>query len=228
MDRHLYFFADACLMAAVRCPQGVLLIDAGMPSGFEKTWAAMQSLGLDTPQYVLITHDHLDHTQSCKLWRDLGAKIIADEREAPAIEDGSASMVPCPVDIRIKPDTELDLLGLKITAYHAPGHTAGSVAYDLTVDGERWLFTGDIVMLNRCPGYLGRFNFADTLATLQQLARLPVDSIATGHSVVQGDGTGLLVDSLLAAFDGTWQRCFAENIDQLPGGRMPELPFQSL
>jgi len=214
--------ADLCLVYAVRCPEGVLLIDAGEDAQFAMAAEALRSAGLELPKYVLITHYHFDHTEAARRWRDLGAKIAISECEAPRVEDGTASRIPCPVDIRLRPDQRITLLGTEITVHAAPGHTPGSLAFDMAIGGERWLFTGDLVMLNLCPGWLGQFSLKDTIATLKRLARLPVDSIGTGHSFIRGDGTGLLVDSLAAAFDGTWIEHLVKHKDQLPGRKLPE------
>jgi len=220
----LTIIADMCQVVAVECPQGVLLIDAGEEQQVRRARATLEANGLELPRYVLITHDHFDHTEAARHWRDLGAKIVACQLEADRIEDGTASRIACPVDIRLQPDQKLEFLGLPIEALAAPGHTPGSVAYCLTVGGERWLFTGDLVMLDLCPGWLGQFSLSDTLATLEKLARLPVDSIATGHSFDRGNGTRLLTDSLRAASDGTWYRHFIKHRDQFPNGTIPDVP----
>ena len=217
----LYRIADSCLACAVRCPEGVLLIDAGEDDEFRAAADALKSIGLEPPKYVLITHDHYDHTEAAKRWRDLGAKIAVSECEAPRVEDGTASRIPCPVDIRLRPYQQMRLLGMEIKVHAAPGHTPGSLAFEMAIGGERWLFTGDLVMLTLCPGWMGQFDLKASIATLKRLARLPVDSIATGHSFIRGDGTGLLVDSLAAAFDGTWREHFRKYRDQLPGGELP-------
>jgi len=196
----LTIIADMCQVVAVECPQGVLLIDAGEEQQVRRARATLEANGLELPRYVLITHDHFDHTEAARHWRDLGAKIVACQLEADRIEDGTASRIACPVDIRLQPDQKLEFLG------------------------ERWLFTGDLVMLDLCPGWLGQFSLSDTLATLEKLARLPVDSIATGHSFDRGNGTRLLTDSLRAASDGTWYRHFIKHRDQFPNGTIPDVP----
>ena len=218
----LFRLAATCNVYAVKCPDGVVLIDAGTDASFAGAVEALKAAGLAQPEYVLITHYHFDHTEAAKRWRDLGAQIAASHLEAGRIEDGSASRIACPVDILLRPDQELRLLGATFQVLAAPGHTPGSLAFETLIGDERWLFTGDLVMLNRCPGWLGQFDLRDTIATLRKLARRPANSIATGHSHVRGDGTGLMVDSLCAAFDGTWYRHLLAHKDQLPGGTLPE------
>ena len=218
---NLFKIADECLVYAVKCPDGVLLINAGLDAQFPAAAEALKSAGLEPPKHVLITHDHFDHTEAAKSRRDLGAKIAISGLEAPRLEDGKASRIPSPVDIRLQPHQQFTLLGTEIRVHPAPGHTPGSLAFEMTVGRERWLFTGDLVMLNLCPGWLGQFSLKDTLATLKRLARLPVDSIGTGHSFIRGDGTGLLVDSLVAAFDGTWREHLEQHKNQFPGGQLP-------
>jgi len=221
--QNLYKIADMCHVFAVRGPNGVLLIDGGELSEFEAARANLLAAGLDMPQWVLTTHCHYDHTESCRAWRDLGAKIAAHELEVGLIENGQATRgYPCPVDLRLRGDDDLDLLGLRIKAWHAPGHSRGSIAYEVPVDGERWLFTGDLVMPDLCPGWMGGFDRTETIATLKKLARLCVNHIGTGHCIVEGDGTGMLVDSLAAAYDGTWRRCFIQRASQFPGGTVPK------
>ena len=54
--------------------------------------------------------------------------------------------------------------------FHTPGHTPGCLSYRVTVDGARWLFSGDVIMSNARPGYRGEFSRDTLVRTLRALA----------------------------------------------------------
>jgi glyoxylase-like metal-dependent hydrolase (beta-lactamase superfamily II) len=132
------------------------------------------------PVAVILTHGHLDHTFSvlpvCQA-RDVPAFIHADDRSALADPwTGLGLTVGAPIfgvegltfaepdDVRALQDgASLELAGLSLTVRHAPGHTQGSVVFELaatagaTADvadgaGQDVLFSGDVLF----AGSIGR------------------------------------------------------------------------
>ena len=109
---------------------------------------------------ILLTHGHFDHIgavreliESIRSKTEEGAapvcpRIIIHELDAPMLGDpernASLGLVcrritaPGPTDT-VKEGDELLLAGLKVKVLHTPGHTPGSVCYEI---GEH-LFTGD-------------------------------------------------------------------------------------
>lgn len=169
---------------------GLVLIDSGAGESFDRLVNNIRSLGLNPEKIkaVLATHAHIDHIGSLHQFREeFGAQVIAHEADADAIEQGrgvaaeayGVDYIPCHVDVRINGAED----GLRFGSYelkvvHIPGHTPGSVAAYVDIDGSRILFGQDI----HGPYY--REWGADpsqAKGSLQKLIDLKADILCEGH-----------------------------------------------
>ncbi|MEU8804508.1 MBL fold metallo-hydrolase [Spirillospora sp. NPDC048819] len=192
-------------------PEGLTLIDSGLPGSAPLIADAVRSLGRDPEDVrrLVLTHFHEDHVGSAAdvaAWGDV--EVLAHRADAPFIrgeekgpppklldwerpifeqvQAGLAGMEP-PPPVRV--DRELgdgDLIdlggGTHAVAVAAPGHTPGSVA--VHVPDERVLFTGDTVArLDDGRVVLGVFNSDPPLAaeTFVRLAALDTEIVCFGH-----------------------------------------------
>jgi glyoxylase-like metal-dependent hydrolase (beta-lactamase superfamily II) len=168
----------------------LVLIDAGAGRSFNKLLANIEKLGLDPKKLktVLATHAHIDHIGALhQFQKTFGAKIIAHELDADAIE-GSGSVAaeaygiaytPCHIDLRIKGSEETLKFGKHaLKVIHIPGHTPGSIAAYVDIEGERVLFGQDI----HGP-YYPEWGADPALAklSLQKLIDLKADILCEGH-----------------------------------------------
>ena len=117
------------------------------------------------PRYLVITHNHFDHTGALRaLKSDLNIPLAAHRADA--------DLLPVSPDMLLE-DNQIISLGLiELKVLHTPGHTPGSICL-LT---ESYLISGDTLF----PGGPGRTN---TPADFQQI----VSSIQTRLMILPGE-----------------------------------------
>ncbi|HEY3736291.1 MAG TPA: MBL fold metallo-hydrolase [Jatrophihabitans sp.] len=156
------------------------------------------------PVAVFLSHGHMDHTFSvvpvCQA-RDVPAFIHPDDR--PQLTDpwswtgfrpGAGGpfdrFTPAePSDLRELTDAEkVGIAGLDFTVRHAPGHTLGSVTFDITDSdgtGEQFLFSGDLLF----AGSIGRVDLpGGSMSAMTESLRRVVLPLADETVVLPGHG----------------------------------------
>jgi hydroxyacylglutathione hydrolase len=128
------------------------------------------------PRYILLTHDHYDHTGVLTSLRSrLKAPLAANLLDSTTLKK--------PPEIPLKDGDCLMLGNLEIQVLHTPGHTPGSLCYRF----GKYLFAGDTIF----PGGPGRTETPDDFQQILEsitgkIFRLPDDTIIfPGH----GDST---------------------------------------
>ena len=138
----------------------------------------LDRLKSSNPQYLLMTHNHMDHTDAlAELKSALNVPIAAHAADA--------AKLPVPADMLLS-DGEIITIGhLRFAVLHTPGHTPGSLCFYT----EGYLISGDTLF----PGGPGKTgfpaDFKQIVASLQQkIFVLPDETqVFPGH----GDGTVL-------------------------------------
>ena len=179
---------------------GLIMVDCGTDEAAlrraEKN-AAMWGLSLDAVRYLLITHSHYDHVGNAAAIRRRGAKIVAGPGDAEGIAAadsrtadyaGGFKIEPCPIDRIVRDGEQLEACGRTFHIRHAPGHSEGSIIYQLEHAGKTIWFTGDVVFpLVGWQGELGwrggeTFDRGTYIKTLKRLAAfMDVDCVLAGH-----------------------------------------------
>ncbi|MBP5242311.1 MAG: MBL fold metallo-hydrolase [Clostridia bacterium] len=144
-----------------------------------------EALGL-TVRHVLLTHGHYDHVGGCFELAKAGADIYCGEAEKELVsgEDSlylkhGLPMPDFPVKATLTDGQKITLCGMEFTVIATPGHTVGSVVYQV----ENHLFTGDTLF---CQS-VGRTDLptgdGDKLfESIQKLYALDGDfTVHTGH-----------------------------------------------
>ena len=115
---------------------------------------------------ILVTHHHSDHVGGLKALQPLVEGVVY----APAHE-----AMPVPV-LKMSQGMTFDVLGAHVEVLDVPGHTAGHVAYVVTLPGHApWLFCGDTLFSGGC-GRLFEGTPAQMHHSLDKLAALPGDT----------------------------------------------------
>ena len=188
-------------------PDGLTLIDTGMPGSARKILAYLRSIGKVPAQVrtVILTHQHVDHVGgAAELAALSGAEVIAHPVDTPAIEGTAARDLPSgPLSLvfravlmpRLRPvrvtrqvtaGETLPILagdgGLRVI--ETPGHTLGQIA--LYLPGRRLLFAGDTYRHTAqgeitIPFKVFNYDSPRTLASLASLHEYAIDSSLPGH-----------------------------------------------
>ncbi|WP_370247684.1 MBL fold metallo-hydrolase [Nocardioides sp.] len=156
------------------------------------------------PVAVLVTHGHVDHmwcvapvagTYDATAWiHPADRHLLADpmqgmSRETTAMLLGGKYEFAEPDDVRELTDAqELELAGLRFVVDHAPGHTAGSVAFRTPYDApevSEVMFSGDLLF----AGSIGRTDLpGGDHATMLRSLREKVLPLADDVVVLPGHG----------------------------------------
>jgi glyoxylase-like metal-dependent hydrolase (beta-lactamase superfamily II) len=163
-----------------------VVIDPGPPdpAHLAAIEAAADELGAGEVGVVLLTHHHVDHSESAK---EFAARLGCGVRALdPAYRLGDEGLGDGDV-------VEVD--GLEIRVVGTPGHTADSLSF--LVPAEQSVLTGDTVLgrgttvVAHPDGQLGAY--LDSLDRLHALAEShEVDRIWPGHGPVSDDARGAL------------------------------------
>lgn len=186
--------------------QGLLLIDPSLDAWQRELIGQICQLGFDPAQvkWVLLTHCHIDHGQSCHLWRERGARILVGASDAHPIEtcnslvatwveeQAEGHCAPCPVDQRVEDGDILTFGRLTLHAIGTPGHTPGSTCYYFERGSQGYLASGDIALHNGRHAWMGNpyADWAQYLASLGKLLDFALDGKPVRFDVLlPGHGT---------------------------------------
>jgi glyoxylase-like metal-dependent hydrolase (beta-lactamase superfamily II) len=118
-----------CYIVVCQKTQQSLVVDA--PADATKI---IETVGSTEPRYILLTHDHYDHTGTLVSLRSrLKVPLAAHASDSTALKT--------PPEISLKDGDTLTLGNLKVTALHTPGHTPGSLCFKI----GKYLIAGDTI-----------------------------------------------------------------------------------
>jgi len=155
-------FATNCWVIAPNRDSECVVIDPGMPDVSGQLEDLLRKHNLK-PVAIIATHGHLDHTFSITPLADgydIPAYIHSEDRRFIADPAGihgeqfisqleAMTFVEPKKVSELKNGSTLEVLGMKITAIHAPGHTRGSLMFTIN---EEILISGDVLF----AGSIGR------------------------------------------------------------------------
>lgn len=148
----------------IKGKEGYVLVETGPHSAWPSLKSSLDKLGVDLKEIkgILVTHIHLDHSggvwqlakhgipcyvhpigkphlvDPAKLYNSAGKIYGHDNMEKLW---GKVETIDPALVHAVEDNQELSIAGVKIKAYHTPGHASHHIAYE--VDGQ--LFAGDLL-----------------------------------------------------------------------------------
>ena len=188
-------FATNCWVIAPAAGSECIIVDPGMPDISRDIEMIIEEENLK-PVAALMTHGHLDHTFSIRPLADgydIPAYIHSEDRrfiadpfgihgeQFAAQLRGMSFSEPKRVE-ELKNGSTLELIGMQITAIHAPGHTRGSLMF--TVNDEL-LISGDVLF----AGSIGRTDLpTGSSQEMTQTLKTKVLPLSDDFRVLTGHG----------------------------------------
>ncbi len=149
----------------VETSAGLVLFDSGLDADAASLKAQMASLRLDWKAIVAIflTHAHGDHTGGAQALREqTGAKVYAGAGDLDVLRAGepreaffstfhmpNQELHATTVDVALRGGETLPFGKTVVRAIGTPGHTPGSICYQVEQAGLRILFAGDVILMLR-------------------------------------------------------------------------------
>lgn len=164
--------------------QDCIVIDPGADAEDIRAACAGRSIAA-----ILLTHGHFDHMGAAEALMGEKTALVIHREDADMLADPQKNVswmvgqrIICPTASRLVQEGDgLDYAGISLRVLHTPGHTPGSVCYEV---GEH-LFTGDTLFeygygRTDLPGGSARSLYA----SLQRLMPMQHD-----HSIYPGHGS---------------------------------------
>ena len=161
---------NAYVVTCLQTGDGVL-IDAPADAG-----TIIKSLQGINPRYILLTHDHMDHTGAL-------SRLRSELKVPLAAHAADSARLPSPPEVMLDDGDMLTFGKVKIVVLHTPGHTPGSLCFK----NSKYLISGDTIF----PGGPGKTNSSSDFRQIvksitEKIFALPDDTeIYPGH----GDST---------------------------------------
>ena len=188
-------FATNCWVLASAPGSECVIIDPGMPDVSLQLSEILQKHNLK-PVAIIATHGHLDHTFSIQPIADgyaIPSYIHSQDRpflsrpedlHGPEFVSTLSGMnFVEPKQVReLRNGDQIDLVGLKFKAIHAPGHTRGSLMFEVS---DEILVSGDVLF----AGSIGRTDLPTGSATdMEETLRKKVVPLSDHLRVLPGHG----------------------------------------
>jgi hydroxyacylglutathione hydrolase len=179
---------ENCFIVRESACAPALIVDPGDEA--DRLLHAIDELGIETVEAILITHTHFDHVGAvAPVARATTAPVYCPELERQVLAN-IMDYVPWPgfgpfesyeADHTVSGGETLELAGLKIDVRFTPGHSPGHVTY--AIPEEAALFSGDVLF----EGSVGRVDLpgGDWPTLLSSIESL-VDEFAPETTVYPG------------------------------------------
>ncbi|MCI9324962.1 MAG: MBL fold metallo-hydrolase [Lachnospiraceae bacterium] len=178
----------------------LILIDCGLDKTDRhmiKRSKALWNLEDRKTAAVFITHSHFDHAGNAAGFEAGGSRIYAG-KDSESLLSGDEHTIdfaygkPFPVCRRVHTLYDKDRITLgancEIICHHTPGHTPGSMCYELNYTGMKIIFTGDFIQAGESVNAVRLgikvdigYNYVDYLDSMRKMMCLNADAVLPGH-----------------------------------------------
>jgi glyoxylase-like metal-dependent hydrolase (beta-lactamase superfamily II) len=160
LSENLYLFEDSCNVYIVKQGDRALLIDFGTGDVLER----LSEVGVNQVEQVLVTHHHRDQVQGLCDLKDYDFKVTVPAAEAHYFEDVESFWrdlrvylnYDCRshfntirqsvrVDEKVKGEDRVNWKDIQFKVLDTPGPTDTCVSYSAEIDGQRVIFSGDLI-----------------------------------------------------------------------------------
>jgi len=186
--------ANDCNTYLVDTGETFVLVDCGCGESLPGILMNLKEMEFDPRgiSHVLLTHAHLPHAGAAEELRRAGAEVLASRQAAEAVRSGGIATAAYQYHRRfpaVKQVTELAdgqtvaVGDVQFRAVALPGHSPGSMGYEMVCGRRRMLFCGDAVRSPLLEQFRGRPGY-DAQAYRRSLAGLledPPDVLYPGH-----------------------------------------------
>ncbi len=185
-DPNVYLIDSGDTFVMVDCGCGESL--SGILSNVEQMEFEVRDIS-----HLLLTHEHFPHAAAAAAVQKMGIEVLASEAAADAVRSGDLRTAAFWYNRQFPsyegPLTELEdgqhieVGRLSLKALALPGHSPGSMGYELVVDDCRMLFCGDVVRSPLLDSFRGRPDYDREcyVSSLKTLLEEPPEVLYPGH-----------------------------------------------
>ena len=196
---------ENCFIVRRKDAANALIVDPGDEA--DKLLGALDNLGIETVEAILITHTHFDHVGAvAPVAKATNAPVYVPQLEKEILAN-IMDYVPWPgfgpfesydADHTVAGGETLELAGLTLDVVFTPGHSPGHVTY--AIADEDAVFSGDVLF----QGSVGRVDlpggdWPTLLGSIEKLTRTygPETTVYPGHMGITTLGRELATNPFL-------------------------------
>jgi len=159
---------------------GVVMIDSKSDREHDDLIAKIKSLTDKPVKYVILTHNHGDHSGGAVKLAAMGATVIISAADRANMARGNEKFIP---DFGYIGRAELTLGGKRAELYQFRGHTRGDTA--VYIPADRTIILGDLLTtadtIPMIVNYGDGGSWTDWANSIDEILRMDFDNVIPGH-----------------------------------------------